>query len=421
MNNLTTDNLGKCYYLSDSAEGAGRPVKWLKSVPEWIRTGRRPSFARPAREFWALRGVSFGVEPSTTLGVIGPNGAGKSTLLKIIARVITPTTGRVIGVGRVVSLLELGAGFNPEISARENIFMNAAMYGISRTEVLRHLDEIIAFAEIEKFIDNPLKYYSSGMYLRLAFSVAVNMKPSILLADEILAVGDLGFQERCLERVGELAKQGLTVLFVSHDMDAIMRVCDRVMWLNEGQIVKSGDPEEVVTEYQNAAWASASAARSERGRHVNRYGELMGARLVSATGKEIGAAPVSQDVVIRIRFAARRGPLLKTRFGFDLFHKNSLIFRSMTASNVDIEEAGFYEARGRIPAHMLAELRYSVHAFAIFEHDGKEYSLIIYNAISFLTYSTDEADNARLLKGALLAPKLDWQIAQTVDAISADS
>jgi homopolymeric O-antigen transport system ATP-binding protein len=417
VNSLTTDNLGKCYSLSNTGEGSAGPPQWLRSLPQWIRTGRRPSFTRPAREFWALRGVSFAVEPGTILGVIGPNGAGKSTLLKIIARIITPTTGRVIGVGRVVSLLELGAGFNPEISARENILMNAAMYGIARAEVLRHLDEIIAFAEIEKFIHHPLKFFSSGMYLRLAFSVAINMKPSILLADEILAVGDLGFQERCLERVGQLAKQGLTVLFVSHDMDAVMRVCERVMWLNAGQIVKSGDPEEVITEYQNAAWASAGAAKSERGRHVNRYGELIGARLVSAAGKEIGAAPLSQDVFIRIRFAARRGGLRKIHFGFDLFHRNNLIFRSMSASNLDINQAGFYEARGRIPAETLAELQYSVHAFVIFEHEGKEYSLITYNAVTFLTYSTNEADKGRLLKGALLAPKLDWHIAQPVDAV----
>jgi lipopolysaccharide transport system ATP-binding protein len=417
VNSLTTDNLGKCYFLSNSPEGSAGAPQWLKSVPEWIRTGRRPSFSRPVKEFWALRDVSFAVEPGTILGVIGPNGAGKSTLLKIIARIITPTTGRVIGVGRVVSLLELGAGFKPEISARENILMNAAMYGISRTEVLRHLDEIIAFAEIETFIDHPLKFFSSGMYLRLAFSVAINMKPGILLADEILAVGDLAFQERCLERVSELAKQGLTVLFVSHDMDAVMRVCERVMWLNAGQVRRSGDPEEIVREYQNAAWATAGAARSERGRHVNRYGELLSARLVSEAGKEIGAAPISQDVFVRIRFAARRGPLLDGRFGFDLYYKNDFIFRSMSPPSLEIIEPGFYEAWGRIPAHMLAELQYSVHAFVLFEHDRKKYSLIVYDAMTFLTYSTDEADKSRLLKGALLAPKLDWQIAQPVDAV----
>src|SRR5207244_12740531 len=167
----------------------------------------------------------------TILGIIGPNGAGKSTLLKIIARVTRPTEGRVIGRGRVVSLLELGAGFNPDFSARENILMNGAMHGIPRREVLERMDEIVQFAAVEDFLDNPLKHYSSGMYLRLAFSVAINMQPDILLADEILAVGDIAFQERCLERVAEEAQRGLTVLFVSHDLSALARLCDRIVWL----------------------------------------------------------------------------------------------------------------------------------------------------------------------------------------------
>ena len=415
MNALTTQNLGKRYRIAGPRTGPSRAARWIRSISARIAGVDAPPVRSATKEFWALRNVSFAVEPGTILGVIGANGAGKSTLLKIIARVIAPTEGRVIGVGRVVSLLELGAGFNPEVSGRENIFMNAAMYGVSRSEVTRQFDEIIAFAEIEKFIDNPLKHYSSGMYLRLAFSVAVNMRPDILVADEILAVGDLAFQERCLQRVDELANQGLTVLFVSHNMDAVMRVCDRVMWLNAGTIVKSGDPEEVVTEYQNAAWATAGAAQSERGRHVNRLGELLGGRLVSSAGKEIGAAALSDDVFVRIRFVARRAPL-RARFGFDLYYRTGLIFRSTSPNVEEIREPGFYEARGHIPAHFLSDLQYSVHVFVIIEHEGKEVSLIIYNAVSFMTYSTDETDKTRLLKGALLAPQLDWKVVKAVDA-----
>jgi lipopolysaccharide transport system ATP-binding protein len=416
VNNLTTDDLGKCYHLSSDA-GSGPSGHWWRSIPEYVRTRRWPSFARQTKEFWALRNVSFAVEPGTILGIIGPNGAGKSTLLKILARIITPTTGRVIGVGRVVSLLELGGGFNPEISARENIFMNAAMYGIPRAEVLRHLDEIIAFAEIEQFVDTPVKYFSSGMYLRLAFSVAVNMRPNILLADEILAVGDQAFQERCLERVGQLAKEGLTVLFVSHDMEAITRLCDRVMWLQGGRVAKSGDPEETVREYQNAAWAAAGTARSKRGRHINRYGELVGAHMVSESGREMGGVPLSQDVFVRIRFAARRSPLVKMRFGFDLYYKNALILRSMSEVDVEMPDPGFYEAWGRIPAHTLAEQQYSIHSFVIFEHEGKEYTLMVHDPLAFLTYSTEEVDTTRMLRGALLAPRLEWRVGVPVDAV----
>jgi lipopolysaccharide transport system ATP-binding protein len=286
MDSLVAEGLGKSYNIGEveSAEPKTRSDRLLS---------RFGLAGRPAgREFWALRDVSFRVQPGTILGLIGSNGAGKTTLLKVLARVITPSTGRVIGVGRVVSLLELGAGFDPDLSARENILMNAAMLGIPRSEAIRRTPEIVEFAEVSDFLERPLKHYSSGMYLRLAFSVAINMNPRILLADEILAVGDVAFQDRCLQKVEESGRNGLTVLFVSHDMDAILRVCNRVMWLNGGEIVKDGDPEDVVDEYQNAVWARADAAGSEKGRHVNRLAEIVSVQLVSHAGKEIGAAPI---------------------------------------------------------------------------------------------------------------------------------
>src|SRR4029450_5425634 len=209
--------------------------------------------AIPGRDLWALRHVSFTAPEGTVLGVIGPNGAGKSTLLKIIARVTRPPEGRGAGVGRVVSLIELGAGFNPDFSATDNVLMNAAMHGIARREALERMDDIIQVAERDDFADNPLRQYSSGMYLRLAFSVAINMQPDILLADEILAVGDMSFQERCLQRVEEAGAAGMTVLFVSHDMASIQRLCNRVIWLDAGRVVRDGDPAEVVGAYEQSA------------------------------------------------------------------------------------------------------------------------------------------------------------------------
>ncbi|MEW5984258.1 MAG: ABC transporter ATP-binding protein [Acidobacteriota bacterium] len=418
MNSLTADNLGKCFYI---AQGRGRDASrgniagrvWARA---WGRKGERlPS--RQVKEFWALRNVSFSVQPGTVLGIIGPNGAGKSTLLRVIARVILPSEGRVVGIGRVVSLLELGAGFNPEVSARENIFMNAAMYGVPRSDVVRHFDEIVGFAEIGDFVDNPLKFYSSGMYLRLAFSVAINMRPAILLADEILAVGDMAFQERCLKRVEAMAKNGLTVLFVSHDMDAIIRVCDRALWLSAGQTKGIGDPEEVVTAYQNAAWATADVARSERGRHVNRYAEILNVRLVTTAGKEVGAAPASEDVFIRIRFAAKTG-LSQVRCGFDLYRRTVLLFRSADHDPKEIGQVGIYEAWGRIPAHFLSEIVYTLNAFVVFSREGKEMSLVVHNALSFMSYATEEPSTfgQRLLKDALLAPRLEWRLAPLANA-----
>ena len=346
---LSVEGLGKCYYLPKRRDVRATEKRrpGLSGLAQRVRQWPDRRWAnRQVREFWALRDASFEVPPGTVIGIIGANGAGKSTLLKVVARVTPPTEGRVKGVGRVVSLLDLGAGFNPEVSARENVFMNAAMYGISKAEAARQLDEIIAFAELDDFLDSPLKYYSSGMHLRLAFSVAINMNPSILLADEILAVGDLNFQERCLQRVEELAKRGLTVLFVSHDMEAILRVSQRVLWLNEGRIANAGDPDDVVTEYQNAAWARADAARTERGRQVNRFAELVDATLMSSTGKQIGVAPTSEDVNVRIRFIVKKGRLEDLRFGFDMYYRNTLLFRSMSQQEGELFEPGRYEASG---------------------------------------------------------------------------
>ncbi|MGE3274312.1 MAG: polysaccharide ABC transporter ATP-binding protein [Vicinamibacterales bacterium] len=409
MNNLTVENLGKCYHISKSDKNANALLPKLswRSVTSFLKGEAGPG----GREFWALRNVSFGAEPGRVLGIIGANGAGKSTLLKVIARVTPPSEGRVHGVGRVVSLLELGAGFNPDASARENVYLNAALYGIPKADVDRNFDKIVEFAEIGEFVETELRFFSSGMYLRLAFSVAINMQPDILLADEILAVGDLAFQERCLERVAELAHDGLTVLFVSHDMEAISRVCDQVMWINAGQVVKIGEPDDVVLEYQNAAWARNEATAGEKGRHENRYAELIGARLVTAAGKEIGAAPQSEDVFVRIRFVVRK-PNITIKAGVDVNYRSTLIFRSMEPEAHAIDEAGGYEAWVRIPAHFLTEIVYSVNAFLIVEHEGKESSLIIYKALSFMSYSTAEQVEGRrkLLKGALLAPRLDWKL-----------
>jgi len=408
---LSIKGLGKCYYLPQPRPqratqsrapgflGAVRRV-WQWPISRW--TGAE------VREFWALRDVSIEVPSGTVLGIIGANGAGKSTLLKIIARVSPPTQGRVAGVGRVVSLLELGAGFNPEGSARENIFMNAAMCGISKTEAERNFDKIIEFAELGNFIDTRLKYYSSGMYLRLAFSVAINMNPAILLADEILAVGDLNFQERCLQRVEELSKQGLTVLFVSHDMEAIIRVSDRVLWLNEGRIANVGNPEEVVAEYQNAAWARVDLTRNEQGRHASRFAELIDATLVSSSGKQIGAAPTTEDVDVRIRFVVKEGRLERVRFGFDMYYRNTLLFRSTHQHEEEFLEPGRYEAWARIPKDFLSEILYSLNTFLLFSRNGKDSSLIMRNALSFSTYSTDES-SVRRLRG-LFAPRLHWKL-----------
>src|SRR5712692_10535893 len=204
---------------------------------------------------WALKDVSFEVEPGEALGIVGRNGAGKSTLLKILSRITEPTSGRVELFGRVGSLLEVGTGFHPELTGRKNVYLNSAILGMKKAEIARKFDEIVAFSEIEKFIDTPVKWYSSGMHTRLAFAVAANFEPEILIVDEVLAVGDAAFQKKCLGKMGEISRAGRTVIFVSHNMSAIEALCNRVLWLVDGQVVEGAETEKVVSDYVNTGAA----------------------------------------------------------------------------------------------------------------------------------------------------------------------
>ena len=202
-----------------------------------------------ADTFWALKDINLRVETGETLGLIGHNGSGKSTLLKLITKIIYPTSGTITTQGRVSSLLELGAGFHPDFTGRENIYINASIFGLSKKEIDKKLDSIIAFSELEGFIDSPIRTYSSGMYIRLAFAVAVHVEPQILLMDEIMAVGDANFQKKCIAKIKEFKQQGVTIVFVSHKMEDVYEICDRVVWLDHGRIVASGDTREIGQKY----------------------------------------------------------------------------------------------------------------------------------------------------------------------------
>src|SRR5688572_16075927 len=205
---------------------------------------------RNGREFWALRDISFEIERGDVVGLIGRNGAGKSTLLKVLSRITEPTSGRAILRGRLASLLEVGTGFHPDLTGRENIFLNGAILGMKRWEITRKLEEIIEFAEVGAFIDTPVKRYSSGMFVRLAFAVAAHLEPEILFIDEVLAVGDAGFQRKCLGKMGEVAtKQGRTVFFVSHNLGAIRALCEHAILIEHGQLTYEGAPAEVIRRY----------------------------------------------------------------------------------------------------------------------------------------------------------------------------
>jgi ABC-type polysaccharide/polyol phosphate transport system ATPase subunit len=218
---------------------------------------------RPDGVFWALRDVSFEIPEGGVVGIVGHNGAGKSTLLKVLARITEPTEGRVEIRGRIGSLLEVGTGFHPELTGRENTFLNGAILGMKRAEIVRKFDEIVAFADLEKFIDTSVKHYSTGMYMRLAFSVAAHLDPDILIIDEVLAVGDAGFQKKCLRKMGEVARQGRTILFVSHQLNQIRRLCDTCVWLEGGRVRQRGPTAEVTSAYESGAHSAAEGARPD--------------------------------------------------------------------------------------------------------------------------------------------------------------
>jgi ABC-type polysaccharide/polyol phosphate transport system ATPase subunit len=262
-------------------------------------------------EFWALKGVSFEVEEGTTYGLIGHNGSGKSTLLKCMARIYRPDRGEIRTRGRVSALLELGAGFHPELSGRENVYLNASILGLSKRDVDRRFDEIVGFAGLEQFIDTPVKNYSSGMFVRLGFSVAITVEPDVLLVDEILAVGDEAFQQRCMEKFADVRRSGRTIVLVSHGLDSVRNICDRAAWLDHGDLVKEGEAHDVVTAYLESV-RDDRRAREHQTDSVVTPEEAIGdwhireVRIVDETGRNVDVVGSGDKVTIRVELEVAR-------------------------------------------------------------------------------------------------------------------
>ncbi|MEO6525385.1 MAG: ABC transporter ATP-binding protein [Gemmatimonadaceae bacterium] len=238
---LTFDNVSKRYLVRKEIDDDATKHPWIRKLN---------ALRKRKEQFWALQNVSFTVARGETVGIIGHNGAGKSTILKLLANITSPTSGQMIINGRLSALIEVGSGFHPELTGRENIFLNGAILGMRRTEIAEKLDSIVDFAGVRPFLDVPVKRFSSGMYVRLGFSIASHLDPDILLLDEVLAVGDAAFQEKCLSRIESLRKAGTTIVFISHDLAAVERICDRVILLRRGEVAATGTPREVITEYQ---------------------------------------------------------------------------------------------------------------------------------------------------------------------------
>jgi len=305
---------------------------------------------RSREEFWALRDVSFAVERGETVGIIGPNGAGKSTVLKLISRIIEPTSGQIAVRGRIGALLELGAGFHPDLTGRENIYLNGSILGLSRAEIRRRLDDIIGFAELERFIDVPVKHYSSGMFVRLGFSVAVHTDPEILLVDEVLAVGDQAFQRKCIEQIMEFRCAGCTVVLVSHDLQMIQHLCSRVLWLDQGRLMDDGETDQVIARYINIIRTDWEKRLDSEHKGITIARErkplqIQEVKMLDSEGHPRWVFPSGQPLRIQIAYECIE-PVERPVFSILIHRSDGLYVSSTNTFNIDPTDIGPIQGRG---------------------------------------------------------------------------
>lgn len=420
---IRVDQLGKQYQLGQDrkykalrdtlTDALYAPARALRRLWQRPRAeGNRPE------TFWALRDVGFDVRPGEVVGIIGRNGAGKSTLLKLLSRITEPTTGAIDLYGRVGSLLEVGTGFHPELTGRENVYLNGGILGMKRTEIQRKFDDIVAFAEVEKFLDTPVKHYSSGMYVRLAFAVAAHLEPEILIVDEVLAVGDASFQRKCLNKMQDVSGHGRTVLFVSHNMPAVVRLCSRGLLLEAGQVVADGRADEVAARYLSNAADGGTGRTWETGnvpgnadlrlRHVGLY--------LDDGAPAPGVVGVGDALHLRLRYEVRT-PGIKFRCAALFFTQGVCAFASVEPTESEKPTSGTYETTVTVPSHLLAEGEYSVNV-SIFASRGakshlvSERDVLVFQVVDPLTGPSARGDYTERLAG-VVRPRLEWHTERT--------
>jgi lipopolysaccharide transport system ATP-binding protein len=359
---ISAQGLGKKYRIGEGGLFRYKTVR--ESLMGLLRLATKPADDATAdgSAFWALRNVAFDIKRGESVGIIGRNGAGKSTLLKILSRITDPTEGQAEIYGRVGSLLEVGTGFHPELTGRENIFLNGAILGMRRDEISRKFDEIVAFAETERFLDTPVKFYSSGMYTRLAFAVAAHLEPETLIVDEVLAVGDAAFQKKCLGKMGDIAKEGRTVLFVSHNMGAIRSLCGRAILLASGAVAFDGSPADAITRYLSSdGGAEEGALVFEEPASKDDDVALRSIRLLDPLGQTQGTHeagnPIRVEIVYDVR-KALRGARMNLRLSTQ---DGEIAFVSTDHMSRDADQAsGRYRATCTIPGKLLNRRSYVV-------------------------------------------------------------
>jgi lipopolysaccharide transport system ATP-binding protein len=353
---IRAEHLGKSYLISHKTNGKNdllRDVIVDKTKGLLSKIGRSECHTKQnIEEFWALKDVTFEVKKGERTAIIGRNGAGKSTLLKILSRITEPTTGRIAIQGRVASLLEVGTGFHSELTGRENIYLNGSILGMSRREIKARFDEIVAFAEVEKFLDTPVKRYSSGMYVRLAFAVAAHLEPEILIVDEVLAVGDSEFQRKCLGKMREVATEGRTVLFVSHNMAAVQQLCQRGLMLHQGKLMFCGTIDDTVRKYIGQV---KTLTLTEVGKRKDRTGSqwLKFTKVVihDSEGNEINQVMSGQDIFVRLYYESEKEMRNALVFvSFNLRNNQGVLLTNMNSvdsgfGRLDIYRRGYFECQ----------------------------------------------------------------------------
>jgi lipopolysaccharide transport system ATP-binding protein len=348
-----------------------RGLEWQPGLRHSLEAFIRSPLASLRRKkdetFWALKDVSLEVKEGEVLGLIGRNGAGKTTLLKILSRITRPTAGWAEIHGRVGSLLEVGTGFHPELTGRENTFLSGAILGMSKREIVSKFDEIVAFAELEKFIDTPVKHYSSGMYVRLAFAVAAHLEPEILLVDEVLAVGDINFQKKCLGKMGDVARAGRTVVLVSHQLNQIRRLCHRVVWIDDGSVRRDGPTHEVVSAYESAM-ARGDQNGAGQSRPSNSKGRFLKWEIVEPGGDEPHILATFGPVTVKFSVELCQ-PVRDAAHGIALYDPDRQLVWGWAAYGLDLP-AGKHEFRHTFP---MLPLRPGPYAWAVtLYHEGED-------------------------------------------------
>jgi lipopolysaccharide transport system ATP-binding protein len=367
---IEVKNLGKKYIISHQGEQRYTALRDVIADGAKNLVTRRRRTIPKREEFWALRNVSFKVEQEDRIGIIGKNGAGKTTILKILSRVTTPSEGIVKIKGKVASLLEVGTGFHPELTGRENIFLNGAILGMTRSEIKKRFSEIVEFAEVEQFLDTPVKRYSSGMYVRLAFAVAAHLETEILLVDEVLAVGDAQFQKKCLEKMGDLSKVGKTLLFVSHNLAAVSSLCNRCLRIDSGKICEDDKPDVVISNYLNIHQISSGLVSWDKDKSPfgdKEYIEFISLKIINSEGFIANTVFAEESFFIEIEYIILK-TLTISQLGIKLSNPTGeIIFYSgdvnLSSKEIYSRKPGRYKSTCNIPGYLLNQGNYSISLF----------------------------------------------------------